>query len=104
MSTEERLAFFRNKYKDILKTPASGQGERQGERRKGKPPAQPVQRGASQEQQASKPIEAQPTQMPTLPPERPEPSRDGATPENSGIVKRFIDKLFSSDKESGTDS
>jgi len=102
MNTEERLAFFRNKYKDILKTPASGQAEKQGERGKGKNPAQSAQRGAPQEPQAAKPVEPQPA--PSLPPERPEPTRDGGAPENGGIVKRFIDKLFSSDKESGTDS
>ncbi len=104
MSTEERLAFFRNKYKGILKTPTSGQDERQGARRKGKTLVPPTQHGAPQEHQAKKSAAIQHTPMPTLPAEQPEPSGDSGSSENSGIVKRFIDKLFSSDKKPGTDS
>ncbi len=113
MSTEERLAFFRNKYKDILKTPASGQGEKQGERGKGKNSAKSTQRGDQPDRQVvAKPVEAQPapqprapaSSAPSLPPEQNESSKDGSAQENGGIVKRFIDRLFSSEKESGTDS
>jgi len=68
MSTEERLAYFRNKYRNILKTPVE-------------PPQQ--QNMAAQTKQESP---------------------DSRETDNSGIVKRFIDKLLPGNKNSGQDS
>lgn len=123
MSTEERLAFFRNKYKDILRSPAPGQGEKG----KNKGATQSSPREAQKKtSQAQVPEREQPTatsrsadETPNVPqravsakPAEAQTSaspqhvqtRDGGAQENGGIVKRFIDKLFSGDRESGADS
>lgn len=112
MSTEERLAFFRNKYKDILKSPAPGQGEKT----KNKRSAPPFARGA---QKPPEPSGAPETPSTPAAPSAPAPRAPGAHPasaenptppqssgaqESGGIVKRFIDKLFSGDRDSGAGS
>ncbi len=102
MSTEERLAFFRNKYKGILKTPASGQNERHGERSGRKPLSQSSPREISPQPSSATSTSAQPTPSSSV--SHSESTGDSGAPENGGIVKRFIDKLFAGDKESGTDS